>query len=122
MSDNSQNVKNVTKKQIEVFVKNKLHTDDNWAKRALVVVFNNQTESEQMAECTVEHNNVGFTGPDAELLSSFAKQLKKYGGLSPKQMLFLKRLMPKYHAQVIAASKVSGKLDMLVGLVRNATC
>lgn len=108
----------VTKKQIEVFVKEKLHTDDQWAKRALVVVFNNQTESEQAADCTVEHNKVGFTGPDAELLSSFAKNLKKFGGLSPKQMLWLKKLMPKYHAQVVAESRRMGKFDLLVSMVR----
>jgi len=50
--------------------------------------------SEKRAGVTVEHNSIG---PDAENLTSLASQFIRRGSLSPKQMLMLKRMMPKYH-------------------------
>lgn len=103
----------VTKKLVTEFIRAKLGGDDKWATRGLVVVFNRQTFSEKSAGMTVEHNSVGFTGPDAEFLTSLASQFIRRGSLSPKQMVMLKRMMPKYHGQILDESEKNGKLDVM---------
>ena len=53
---------------------------------------------------TIEHNGIGFSGPDAEILSSFAQQYQRRGTLSPRQMNLLRRKMPSYASQVARAA------------------
>ena len=81
-------------------LKQRLATDDRWALRALMLVYKNQTADEQSTQQTLEHNGIGFSGPDAEILSSFAQQYQRRGRLSPKQMHLLKRKISSYAGQV----------------------
>ena len=90
----------MTKKALLAELKRRLATDDRWALRALTLVYRNQTADEQNAQQTIEHNGIGFSGPDAEILSSFAQQYQRRGRLSPKQMNLLKRKIPSYAKQV----------------------
>jgi hypothetical protein len=103
-----------TKKDTLSYVKAKLATDQVWALKALVRIFQeNQTADEQVAQTTSHDNGIGFTGCDAQFLSSLAQNYLRYGRLSDKQMGFVYRKMPKYARQVIAMSDAS-KLDALV--------
>lgn len=106
-------MKKVTKKAKEQFLKEKLKSDDAWAKRALIRIFEFQTTDEKVAEHTKDHNGVGFTGFDGELLTSFAKQLNRRGYLSERQMDVLRGKMPKYWRQLVAISDQQ-KLDSMV--------
>ena len=90
----------MTKKELLAELKRQLARDDRWALRALTLVYRNQTADEQNAQQTIEHNGIGFSGPDAEILSSFAQQYQRRGRLSPKQMNLLKRKIPSYARQV----------------------
>lgn len=93
----------VTKKNIRLFVKEKLSSDDKWAVKALVRIFKeNQTAEEKVFETTIVENGIGFTGADGEILSSFANQQIKFGRLSEKQMKIVHKKMPKYWSQVIS--------------------
>lgn len=86
--------------------------------RALVVLFNNQTADERIANETVIHNNIGFTGADAKSGSLTAKYYKKHEKLEQWQVdRWLKisasgypRLC-KYHSQLndAAMHKASAK-------------
>jgi hypothetical protein len=87
------------KKMVE-FMRVKLGTNPTWARRALIRIFENQTEYEQSAETVNEFNGIGFTKSDGQLLTSFANQLSDRGFLSPKQMNILFRRMPKYAGQL----------------------
>lgn len=90
---------------IKVFVKSKLSTDKTWATKALVRIYKeNQTESEQIKEETIEDNGIGFTGTDAKFLSSLADQFIAKGFLSDKQMGHVFNKMPKYWRQVMEMS------------------
>ena len=91
----------MTKKEMIAALKERLASDDRWALRALALVYRNQTADEQNAQATLEHNGIGFSGPDAEILSSFAQQYQRRGMLSPRQMHVLKRKMPSYAGQVL---------------------
>ena len=52
----------------------------------------------------LEDNDIGFTGTDGNILSSFAKFYLRTGRLSEKQMVIVFKKMPKYHKQVIKMS------------------
>jgi hypothetical protein len=86
-------------------IKEKLSTDRRWIERAIAVVFANQTCGEQEAGATVCKNGIGFTGPDAELLTSFAKWLARGMHLTVKQLEIARHKMPKYHKQISEAIK-----------------
>lgn len=95
----------VTQKNVTSYVRQQLATNPAWALKALVRIFQeNQTQQEQASETTNEDNGIGFTGTDGNFASSLAKQYLNRGSLSPKQMTFVFRMMPKYHKQVIAFS------------------
>jgi hypothetical protein len=96
--------KNITKGQIHDFVREQLRTNDIWAKAALLRIYDYQTQDEKQSEQTSHNNKVGFTGSDAEILSSFAKQLINRKFLSPKQMNLLHKRIHKYHNQIIDIS------------------
>ena len=94
----------MTKKALLAALKERLAQDDRWALRALTVVYMNQTADERRAEQTIEHNGIGFSGPDAEILSSFARQYQQRGCLSPRQMNVLRRKIPSYAGQVASVA------------------
>lgn len=81
-------------------LREKLGTNRAWALRALVRIYELQTSDEQASGHTREYNEVGFSGVDGEILSSFAEQYKEKGFLSKKQMDILFGKMPKYWRQL----------------------
>ena len=64
---------------------------------------------EQISEDTHYNNGIGFTGCDAPILSSFAKQLLSRGFLTPKQKVYALKKMPKYHKQILVLIKEKEK-------------
>ena len=94
-----------TKKARVAFIREKLATSDRWVLRGLLVIFSNQTTDEQAVAQTKHANNIGFTGADAEFLTSLAKQYQTRKSLSPKQMHYLFKKMPKYSGQLETMTK-----------------
>lgn len=94
------------KKDRIALLRKKLGTNAAWAKEGCKRIFEYQTAEEQNSESTMYWNGVGFSGADAEILSSFAKQLNegKFAG-SPKQMKILFQKMPKYAKQLDAIAQ-----------------
>jgi hypothetical protein len=93
-------------------IKEKLMMGDvRWIERAVIAIFNKQTENEKEVESTNMRNNVGFTGADAKILTSFAKQLLKNKNrhLSDKQLAIAKRRIVKYAGQL--AKIANGKIE-----------
>jgi hypothetical protein len=98
-------------------IQNKLQTSDKWLINGLLAIYAGQTSEEKDADQTVEQNGIGFNGVDAEILSSFAKQvlawqatppearryptpLSQPRGDKPGQMGLLRRKMGKYAGQL----------------------
>jgi hypothetical protein len=95
-----------TKQEITVeYIKQQLASNDRWAQRAVVVIYEKQTASEKTSLQTREANGVGFNMMDAEILSSFAEKLKKGWSMSPKQMAIIHKKMPKYANQLLRIVK-----------------
>ncbi len=93
-----------TKKALLAFLRVKLATDDRWILPALMRIFQNQTEDEQQNHETKDHNGIGFTGTDAEFLSSCAEAYRTRNWLSEKRMHYVRLHMPKYAGQILKAS------------------
>jgi hypothetical protein len=105
----------VSKVQVKEYVRHKLSTDDKWALAALLKIYSFQTASEKATDRTELDNDVGFSGVDAEILSSIAKQLitritaRKNAGVDPnpikclseKQRSLVRKKMMKYWQQII---------------------
>jgi len=85
-------------------------TNDKAAVKALLTIYSYQTQSEQAVDATTDQNGVGFTGVDAEILSSFAKFYQRTGFLTNKQMELLKRRITKYTRQLLKVIESKGGL------------
>ncbi len=92
----------MTKAEIKTLIQSKLSTNAAWAVRGLIRIYGLQTEEEQGAGSTFAANGIGFSGCDAEILSSFATQVKKGRNLSEKQMAIVFKKMPRYWRQIVS--------------------
>ena len=81
-------------------IRSRLESDIRWAERGLVRIYQNQTTDEIEARETIHSNGVGFTGFDAEILTSFAQRSERGWGLTEPQKKVLFRRMPKYAGQL----------------------
>jgi hypothetical protein len=99
-----------SKKEVTEYFRKNIGENTAWAKRALTVIFQYQTIIERSVGETTDHNGVGFTACDAELLTSFAKQQEAGKALSQRQVSLLKRMMPKYAGQLVDHSLYIGRL------------
>ena len=84
----------------QAYLKNQLATNPAWAIKGLVKIYTLQTADEQSSGHTSHDNGVGFSGCDAEILSSFATQVNRGRNLSPKQMAIVFKKMPRYWKQI----------------------
>ena len=100
-----------TKTNAIQMIKDNLAVNDKWVVRAVLVIYANQTANEQCTETTREENGIGFNGTDAQILSSFAKQIIEFEAgrtrfmtpLSRNQMVLARRKITKYAGQLLKA-------------------
>ena len=100
-----------SKRAIEKFLKGKLSSDPRWALRALVRIYERQTPDEKVKHETEESNGIGFTGFDARILSSLAKQYMKHHILTISQIEVVRNKIPKYWRQLI---DIAGGYDKFI--------
>jgi hypothetical protein len=82
-------------------IQNLLEKNDEAVYKAMLRIYDRQTRDEQDAKDTQVWNSVGFTGTDAEIMSSFTESYKKWGKLTPKQMVIARKKMKKYWKQLL---------------------
>lgn len=97
-------------------LRNQLERNVSVAAKACTRIFEYQTAAEQETESTRFYNGVGFTGSDAGILSSFAKQINRGRQLSEKQNYILKKRMPKYAGQLVKQSIEKGLIKYVNGV------
>jgi len=101
---------NLTIAQVQAWIQKLLDTNDLAVCRALVVIFERQTADEKASDATHDLNSIGFSGVDAEICSSFAKQYISRGSLSEKQMVIARKKMKKYWKQLAEIAREKGNL------------
>ena len=99
------NNKELTKESI----KEKITTDRTWTERAVVVIYEYQTADEQQDAETRHNNKVGFSGPDAYILSEFARWLNSGKHLSQKQLALAQKRIGKYAGQLLLIARTNVK-------------
>lgn len=87
--------------EFKEYIKKMVTSNPRWAERAVTVLYQRQTEDEQLVQTTVHENGMGFSGIDATILSSFAQQLAQGRRLSPKQLDVCYKRLGKYARQLL---------------------
>lgn len=93
-------MRHFTKDAYETALRAQLGTIKEQAIKGLLRIYEYQTEDEQQCGAVTHYNGVGFTGMDAEFLTSLAQQYQQKGYLSDKQLSYLFKKMPKYSGQL----------------------
>lgn len=89
-----------SKQAIEQAIKQSITTNERQAVKALLRIYEYQTDEEQAGGYVYNYNGVGFTTNDADILTSFAKQYLSKGYLSEKQYALLFKKIAKYAGQL----------------------
>lgn len=95
------------------------HKDaDKFVERALLALYERQTQDEQQSGYTEHHNGIGFTGTDAEFLTSLAQGViksrdvyKKPEGqrLTVNQRAICRNKLQKYWRQLVEVAEQKAK-------------
>lgn len=85
-----------TREEIEA----NLQKYDKWVERAIVAIYNKQTESEKRVKGANRRNGVGFSKADAGFLTDLAESYKEYGGLTDAQIKYGREAIMKYAGQL----------------------
>lgn len=94
------NEKGISTEWTKEKVKQHILTSETAFYKALIRIYNNQTQDEKSVQETKHYNDMGFNGVDAKFLSSIASQYLKNGKLSPKQIAFGRKKLVKYAGQI----------------------
>ena len=82
------------------FIVEQMEKSVKWLYKAIVAIYNGQTQDEKVTQATSHDNGIGFNGCDAFILSSFAEQINVRGFLTPKQIEIARKKMKKYAGQL----------------------
>lgn len=94
-----------TQKQWEAYLKDLMRTNDTALKRAIVLIYNRQTEPERQSGESTEENGVGFTKWDAKELGDIAKKIQQDKELTKGELAKSRNKMCKYWKQLMVVSK-----------------
>ena len=101
-------------------LKRLLGTNETWAKKALMRIYDAQTCDEKHGGETVHSNGVGFTGTDAKLLTRISKWYAEHDFIGAGYMKVLYDRMPKYAGQIFSLpdfdhEKFDRQIEALIG-------
>lgn len=85
----------------ETMIRAMLKQDVEFLYKALLLLFERQTEDEQDVLKTKHRNHVGFSAADGGTLSKYAEQLQQNGKLGPLTMEDCRFRMLKYSKQLL---------------------
>ena len=96
--------KSYSQKEWEIEIKVLLKTNDVALKRAIVLIYELQTDEEKNLGVAKEENNVGFSKIDAEFLSKVARKIKNNLPLDDAEIIISRNKMQKYWKQLMYIS------------------
>ena len=90
------------------YVKEMVATDYEWTRRAILALYEFQTEEEKAVGEAKQTNARGFNKFDAEFLSSLAKWILADRMLSTKQLKAARKALVKYSGQLVKIAEAKG--------------
>jgi hypothetical protein len=98
---------NKTKAAMVAQIRELIESRNDAVEKAVLCIYERQTESEKAILATTDHNGRGFGAFDAEILSSFAQQIvtnkwnrPKGSRLTERQMVIARKKMKHYAGQL----------------------
>ena len=82
-------------------IRDLLRTHDRAVMRAIWVLYERQTSTEQLCGVTLDDNGIGFNAFDAKFLTSLATQADERGWLTPRQITYGRKAVMKYAGQLV---------------------
>lgn len=80
-------------------IKETIQNSDKAVTTCLVKIYEYQTEQEKNCTTTLDHNGVGFSGCDGQILSSICQFFLSKGYITPKQLELSRKKCLKYATQ-----------------------
>lgn len=78
----------------------RISSNDKWALRAAIRIYQSQTPEEQNSHATLDSNGQGFNAFDSPVVSPIVERYLRTGLVSTGSLQQLKRRMPKYVGQL----------------------
>lgn len=92
-------------KQWEIYLKDLLQRNNKALIKALLLIYDRQTEEEKHISESIQDNSIGFNKYDTYILTYYAKSILEGGLLSPEDVYVIRAKMPKYWKQLMNISK-----------------
>ena len=92
-------------KQWEDYLKNLVKTNDRALFKAIILIYDMQTNEEKSTGSSVEENKAGFSKVDAYEMGVIAKKIKRDDHLTKGEIAKSRNKMPKYWKQLMIISK-----------------
>lgn len=92
-------------KQWEAYLKDLIRTNDQALLRAIVLIYDSQTDEEKMKGESIEDNCIGFSKIDAAEMGAIARKIKAKKELSKGELAKSRNKMQKYWKQLMVISK-----------------
>jgi len=108
----------LTLKMIQASIKDALINNDKALIKGLGIIYSYQTRDEKESERTIYDNGEGFTGVDADFLTSVYHNYERFQSLSHKQINCVRRCMVKYAGQLMRHAIASGVYEQIPGTKR----
>ncbi|MDR2115854.1 MAG: hypothetical protein LBP87_05680 [Planctomycetaceae bacterium] len=78
-----------------------IHQSYKWLVRAVLALYQLQTNEEKTQKTTIAKNNIGFNVIDARYMSNIAQQLQTGKHLTMKEQYIARRTLKKYYGQLL---------------------
>lgn len=82
-----------------------LNSNDRAVEKAILAIYNRQTEDEKSAQTTRHSNNVGFSGADASTGTYYAQWIKRGNHLTGKHLDRARKMAVKYRKQLLTIAQ-----------------
>ena len=92
-------------KQWKQYLKNLLKVNDIALIKAIVLIYNNQTDEEMRKGKSIEDNEIGFDKVDAKEMGEIAIKIKRGRQLTEGELAKSRNKMQKYWKQLMVISK-----------------
>lgn len=94
-----------SQKQWESYLKDLVRTNDQALLRAIVLIYDNQTDEEKLKGESIEDNCIGFSKIDAAEMGAIVRKIKAKKQLSKGELAKSRNKMQKYWKQLMIISK-----------------
>ena len=102
-----------SQKQWEEYIKDLLRTNDKALLRAIVCIYDNQTDEEKVEGKSIEDNCAGFSKFDAHEMTVIAMKVKRGKQLTKGELAKSRNKMQKYWKQLMVISKRNAEAKRL---------